>query len=275
MAATVASGVPRDEVRIWIAELDGLAGLELICARLLAPPWLRKALRLRSPPARRRRLLAYGALFDLLSCAVGCPLGRLSISAPLGKPFIDDTELRFSLSHAGSRAAVAIAWSQEVGVDLEHADRSVNLDDVAVSAFTATELAAIGDLPGARRASAVLRTWVRKEALVKLYGHGIGAMDGFELSIPPSPPVVIRTPDTRPYVLGDLALDDSWYAAVATERPSLVTIDRWRPSARMRSASVADPRSGGAVGMRADAPRTPDPARTGRADRGTHAGSGA
>lgn len=88
---------------------------------------------------------------------------------PHGKPYLDGHRLRFNLSHSGDWTVLALAWSVELGVDLEHARRVRRRTALLERCFTTAEQARLAS--GGDRA--LLRYWAAKEALVKAIGRGI------------------------------------------------------------------------------------------------------
>ena len=95
---------------------------------------------------------------------LGVPAGAVPLSAvcpdcggPHGRPVVDGSDLRVSLSHADGLVLAAAAWAADVGVDVER------------SAAGPERLAAIGALAG--RAS--VRHWTRVEAVLKADGRGL------------------------------------------------------------------------------------------------------
>jgi 4'-phosphopantetheinyl transferase len=85
---------------------------------------------------------------------------------PHGRPRMEGQPgLDLTLSHAGTEVAAAAAWG-DVGVDVELLSALSRSEDVEAVSMTSAERAAF-PREGVRRREAVLRQWVRKEALVK------------------------------------------------------------------------------------------------------------
>lgn len=95
------------------------------------------------------------------------------VTHPQGKPFLDGEPVRFNLSHSGDLAAVAVARDREVGVDIEARRRVRSAEGVARRIMSDDEHARYLALADDARPGFLLRTWVRKEALVKASGVGI------------------------------------------------------------------------------------------------------
>ena len=91
-----------------------------------------------------------------------------------GKPYAPAlTGLDFNLSHARDHALIAIARGQPLGVDLERIDRRLDAHDLARRFFSRREADALDALGEDRRATAFLRLWTCKEAVLKALGAGI------------------------------------------------------------------------------------------------------
>lgn len=119
-----------------------------------------------------------------------------------GRPVaVDEPYLGLSLAHAGGLVLVAVVRGARVGVDLELVSTDVDrLADVALGPR---------DAPAATSA-ALLRTWTRKEAVLKAVGVGL-AVDPSRLAVSAAhePPEVVwwsvaDVADPRPVHLVDL-----------------------------------------------------------------------
>jgi 4'-phosphopantetheinyl transferase len=92
-------------------------------------------------------------------------------------------------------------------------------------ALADTERAQLALLPIAERGDAVLRWWVRKEAVLKMTGHGLLIDPSLiVVSTPSEPPQLVawHGPGRRPQVqLADLELDGAAAAVAARTRSML------------------------------------------------------
>jgi 4'-phosphopantetheinyl transferase len=88
---------------------------------------------------------------------------------PHGKPSLGPGGPYFSVSHSGDYVAVAACQGAPVGVDVEHAARRTDYQALVPYVLSPAEAPAPAD------EAAFLRYWVRKEALVKATGDGLGA----------------------------------------------------------------------------------------------------
>ncbi len=100
-------------------------------------------------------------------------------TTPEGKPYLPAGQLHFNLSHSRDVALVAISREAPVGIDLEHPREFGAPDRLARRICSEREYASLqrlggpaGASPDARRQ--LLRLWVRKEAVLKGTGEGLG-----------------------------------------------------------------------------------------------------
>jgi 4'-phosphopantetheinyl transferase len=115
----------------------------------------------------------------LLRMSLGRMLGFDPLTLPLrissqGKPHLPPTwsNLRFSLAVGESHVLVAAGIDAEVGVDIEET-APPDFEAVAAVIMSAGEIADFRSLPLDARADAFLRSWTRKEAVLKAYGTGL------------------------------------------------------------------------------------------------------
>jgi 4'-phosphopantetheinyl transferase len=157
------------EVHVWRAPL----GLD--DPGLLSDDEWGRARRLRSAVARRRFVAARATVRTLLSEYVGEPATSLRFErGPLGKPYLREHDLHFSVSHCGDVLLCAIAADMEIGVDVEGARSTAPAGDLAARILSPRERRWVDRLGPDEAAYAVLRSWVRKEAVSKGMGEGLG-----------------------------------------------------------------------------------------------------
>lgn len=129
-------------------------------------------------------------LRSILAARAGCGREELVFTfGPFGKPALARpvSDLRFSASSADAWTLVALAVGRELGVDLEGGARArlrdaEELSRLARTVLTSCERAALARLVPRERASAFLRAWTRKEALLKCLGTGL-ALDPASLEV--------------------------------------------------------------------------------------------
>lgn len=113
-----------------------------------------------------------GAVVDRTCRACNEPHGK-------PRPLVDGWHC--SVTHSGD--IVGVAWSRAgaIGLDVEQ-HHPVALDELR-AALTDKEFAALAALPARTAEATLLRTWVRKESVVKLTGEGLTGMRAFSVPV--------------------------------------------------------------------------------------------
>lgn len=174
-AGPAAASVSRDRVDVVLARLD-LPRAEASAAwLLLGEAERRHALRLGVGAARW--VAARAALRRALGRALGVAPERIAFSTGRdGKPRLaagPGDDVRFSLSHSGRFALVALRLAHEVGVDLEEVRDGVDGAAIVRDQFTAAERDEAGRLAAGDPRAGFFRAWARREALAKAAGRGL------------------------------------------------------------------------------------------------------
>ena len=152
-----------------------------------------------------------------------------------GKPFLVNApdDMRFNISHTSDRAMIAIAWGQEVGIDIEK-HRPLNVMELAQRFFAPGEVLDLVSAPPREQLSAFFRCWTRKEAFVKALGKGLFLpLDQFRVSFlnSDSNPLLLDCEFDRTLVekvrIVDLPVPDGYSAALAAGADPW-TVVKWR-----------------------------------------------
>jgi 4'-phosphopantetheinyl transferase len=96
------------------------------------------------------------------------PYGRPEIDAPRGCP-----PLRFSLSHTHGLAVCAVSVRADLGIDVETADRDLQVTSLARQVFSPLELQELAARVGREQTELFFRYWTLKEAYIKAVGRGM------------------------------------------------------------------------------------------------------
>ena len=110
---------------------------------------------------------------SILGGYLGCLPDAVPIDAEYGqRPRVPG--LQVSLAHGDGLGLVAVAVDA-IGVDVEALDAADDPDlvDVAAATLSARELQEFVAIPASGRAQSWLRSWVRKEAVLKARGEGL------------------------------------------------------------------------------------------------------
>ena len=175
------TGDTQDDVTLWWAPCARLDPDALGC--WLTPEERARADRFRVEHGRVEflagRLLARIAIGRATGVDPGAVRFRVESS---GRPVVAGPAgaagTPFSISHGGGIALCAVAPGRIVGVDVEAADRSLPVRELAPRCLHPRERPAFDALPETRQLRALLEHWTAKEAYSKALGLGLAA--GFE-----------------------------------------------------------------------------------------------
>jgi 4'-phosphopantetheinyl transferase len=149
--------------------------------------------RFHSEQLRRRFIVRRGKLRELLSDYADCsPADIHFLSNEFGKPFLEDNDLQFNVSHSGNICLVAVARGREVGCDIERRDPTFPSIDIARAFFAPAEVRTFMMLEQTQQVEAFFNCWTRKEAYIKACGYGVSfPLDKFEVSLTPGEPAAL------------------------------------------------------------------------------------
>ncbi len=211
-------------VHIWHIDLSAFSNPNVYAAKILSPDERRRAERFSRAVVRRRFIASHVALRDILSRYLGRSPREIQLCCTLnGKPYLPAKSgsplPRFSLSHSGEAAMLAVAHSA-IGVDIERIDPAVNGLRIAERFFSPAEFAALQSAPLHEQTHAFFAVWARKEAYLKARGEGIQyRLHTFTVTIPSGPAGLIDDLNdpmaATQWKLLDIETKDGFAAALA------------------------------------------------------------
>lgn len=148
----------------------------------LSPGERERAERFADRRAAARFTAARAALRQLLGDRLGsAPAAIEIVEEATGRPRLSHSTLRFSVSHSGDMALVALADHGRIGVDIEALRPLPAAVAIARAVQDAALAARLEGLSPAERSHAFLAAWTKREALAKASGHAL------DRSLTPSP----------------------------------------------------------------------------------------
>jgi 4'-phosphopantetheinyl transferase len=168
-------------VHIWLVDLD--VSDDMLCqyAGLLSSVEKERAARFFFEQHRQHYVAAHGILRILLghylqTDQVDVPLAAMKNGKPVVAKPLSSQRISFNLSHSDERALVGITSMRPIGVDIEKVRQIPEMSHIISHHFSAAEQALMEALTDAERLRQFYRCWVKKEALVKAQGGGLGAL---------------------------------------------------------------------------------------------------
>jgi len=161
------------ELHLWHVKLD--EGLyQSSSAPLLNAEEMKRAVKFKFELHRKRYITARAGLRSILSLYLEVSPQNIQIFlTPEGKPFLNDSDLQFNVSHSHDLALYAFCARLPLGIDIEKIRSSYN-EAVAERFFSPAEYATFVQLAPEQRRLQFFKIWTGKEALVKGLGEGLG-----------------------------------------------------------------------------------------------------
>jgi len=195
-------------------------------SKLLSPAERAQTQRLRSAQQANRWAFSHAAMRSILARHLNQPPESIEYAfGPSGKPALRShppsrSATAFSLTHSGDHAWLAVSDCGPVGLDLEQMVSGFDWAGLVDHVCSSAEKAALFGHPPEAQRGAFYRLWVRKEAMLKGLGSGLGLdrpLNGLE--------VLASTVDTpERWSVLDLPAPEGYAAALATTHPDTVPI---------------------------------------------------
>lgn len=213
-----------DAVHVWGVSLGGDERPSPLVDSLLSCDERERAARFVSAVHRQQFAAAHGALRLILSryCRRRPEELRFERTAK-GKPFLtdmDDSALRFNLSHSHGRALVAVTRGREVGIDLEQVRPTLDATRLAQRFLSPGEQGFISKAEPADRHERFLQVWVAREAAGKAEGSGITLPlknDSMEIDLSRGEGRFSSEAGEPPIIIRFVALEAGWFGAAAAQ----------------------------------------------------------
>ena len=187
-------------VHLWQRSLRDSQQAIAACHELLLPDERERAARFRVERPRGDYILTRGTLRSLLSKYLHITPQEITFQyTEYGKPFLDNSDLQFNVSHTEGLALLAFTRRRDIGVDVEKVRPQTDVRQLAERFFSLHERSALRDLTGDELHSAFFRCWTRKEAYIKAKGEGLSLpLHQFDVSIEQNPKqaLIATRPDT-------------------------------------------------------------------------------
>lgn len=163
------------QVMVTYASLDQHSGVQRRLIGCCSPAERQRASRHVRQVVARDRLVARGLLRAVLAERLGVSAAAVALDrTAAGKPCLTGPGpvVRFSLSHSAGVVAICLHDRRDVGIDLEHRGRRLDVDLLVRTLVPQAEASSIPQA-GPHRHDVFLRWWTRREALGKAAGRGL------------------------------------------------------------------------------------------------------
>lgn len=191
------SAPSEDEIQVWRIPLAEQSGTDTRLKEFLCPEEHDRAERFHFIRDQRRFIIRRAALRQLLAVSLRTTPQAVQFElGPHGKPFfpgqIGADGIRFSCSHSGDWALIAVARGSDLGVDLEWNRPMTEAEDLVKNFFSPAEISELANLSPTLKLAGFFNAWTRKEAFVKAIGLGLSyPLNHFSVSLAPDRPVAL------------------------------------------------------------------------------------
>ncbi len=209
-----------DEIHIWLNYLNVHQARIKHLYPLLSDTEKERSERFKFYKHRKLFIASHGFLHAILARYIDAPESGIEFfHKEYGKPFIVDEQnrnnIQFNLSHSGNLAILAVCKNQQLGIDIEFAERKTQWEGIIKRFFTQSEQQKLLALPEEIQKETFFKIWTRKEAHMKVTGQGLHlSPDKFEVSIPPETAEFLgylQTNDNNYYKMQDIVLPEMFH----------------------------------------------------------------
>lgn len=216
----VSRATVEDWVDVWFVRLNAEPAQLAELSRWLSAEEQARALRFRFDHSRAEFVQSHAALRLLLADFLHCqPQDVEFVLSPKGKPSVAGrSDLSFNMSHTTGMAAFALAYTCQVGVDIELVKDIPDYEGIVEQYFSPVERDQFGSMQVGERNAAFFRGWTRKEAYIKAKGGGL-SIPLNEFTVPlgaelAGSPVITNGGDGTTWQLHALDTTEGYVAAI-------------------------------------------------------------
>lgn len=140
-----------------------------------------------------------------------------------GKPFLENSNIHFNMSHSHNMVSYIVALNYKVGIDIERHDENLNVQELASLVLTSAESQYFSSINSKDRVALFYHLWTKKEALIKANGQGlsypINTIEAIALSAGGN--ILLTTGKNtlqQKYYYYELEIHENYYGAIAIEQ---------------------------------------------------------
>jgi 4'-phosphopantetheinyl transferase len=158
---------------IFIFDLDEWSNFDQSFLDILSQQEKDQALRFINSTLSTRYIRSHAILRILLSnYSSTVPHQILYNKNKFGKPYLNNSCIKFNMSHTSNYAAYIISYKQEVGIDVEYIDYQLDIYEILPILCNQRELNFITQASTQKQYSNFFTLWSTKEAVYKSLGYG-------------------------------------------------------------------------------------------------------
>lgn len=211
----------QSEIHVWQAQLDLSASQTAEFQATLSHDEQTRAERFKFDHHRQRFMNGRGILRSLLARYLKTEPKALKFSyGSHGKPFLENSNLKFNLAHSDNLALYAFTYDRAIGIDVEMIRPVSDLLAIANRFFSANESETIRQ--ASDQSQQFFRYWTCKEAFLKATGDGLSQLSHLEIDIDQIVKLK-KLPNSeliQNWILEEIKLESSFVGAIAAKAKS-------------------------------------------------------
>jgi len=172
-----------------------------------------------------RFLISRGGLRNILARYLNIYPNQVDFQyKTLGKPYINNKNLYFNVSHAANCIVYAVSNCSPIGIDIEYCEHDIDYLSITKNFFSNNEYTKLLTLHSDKRLLAFYRCWTRKEAYIKAIGKGLHfPLHQLEVSLLPDEEIQLlkimdKTAEKDLWKLVEIFPQQDYIASIATQQ---------------------------------------------------------
>ncbi len=163
----------KNSIHIWIVHLNQWISHSQHLKTLLSEKEITRVERRKIKEKQEEIILSRGILRIIIGFYFDQePAGLKISSTPDGKPYLENSELEFNLSHSGNIWVCALCQSTQVGIDIQQRYPITSIKTIIKNYFSVDENIYLDSLPANQYNDKFFSLWTAKEAYLKAIGKG-------------------------------------------------------------------------------------------------------
>ncbi|MEO8211506.1 MAG: 4'-phosphopantetheinyl transferase superfamily protein [bacterium] len=213
--------IPANEIHIYQSTLEKTAAEINDLESILSTDELTKAYRYKFEADKNNYIVCRALLRNILSDYLSIKPSLITFSYyEKGKPYINNSFIKFNLAHSHNYAVFAFTPGKEVGIDIEYYRELQDALQIAKRYFSKSEIEEFENTSHENIKIAFFNCWTRKEAFIKAVGEGLSyPLADFSVTLNPEDPKILwiktKPNEIKKWSLHDIKVKENYISSLA------------------------------------------------------------
>ncbi|MDQ3021351.1 MAG: 4'-phosphopantetheinyl transferase superfamily protein [Bacteroidota bacterium] len=213
--------IPANEIHIFQSTLEKTSAEIKNSETILSNDELTKAYRYKFEADKNNYVVCRALLRSVLSEYLSIPAAHITFFySEKGKPYINNSSIKFNLAHSNNYTVFAFVFEEEVGIDIEYQRELRDALTIAKRYFSKSEVEEFENINSEKIKNAFFYCWTRKEAFLKAVGEGLSyPLADFSVTLKPGNPKIMwikKKPDEiKKWSLHDIKVRENYISSLA------------------------------------------------------------